>query len=240
MNTQLSPPQVAWLLHRRRRHRRQAGSNLWFHFRANDLAGGQGFSVPSIPDSNGGSVVLNSPSGGTPPVIFANALPNGQKALFFNPSTGVNRLDFNQNFLATSSTIIVVANATNVPLGDQGLVVCANTALYANLSASFLDHWGCYVKATVQSGYSLSNVFKVVILRVNLDASFDMFDMATKVSIGPQAGSFPGRPGASVGADPGGSQQFQGYIAEIYMYTNPLSDTDILAKVSELLTLYGI
>jgi hypothetical protein len=241
-NHSLSIPQLAWFLHRRRRHRKQppAANTPWFHFRANDLTQGDGFPVSSISDSNGGSIVLNSPSGGTPPVMFENTLPNGQKALLFDPNLGVNRLDFNQSFTATSSTIIAVAKDTNISRGDQGLVVCANTALYAVLTGIFVNHWGCYVKATVQSGYSLDNVFKVVTLRVNTDASFDMFDNSTKVSIGPQAGSFPGRPGSSVGGDPGGSQQFQGFIAEIYMYTTPLSDAEVLAKVTELQSLYGI
>jgi hypothetical protein len=238
----MTRPQLAWFLRRRRRHRHQlpAAINPWFHFRANDLSDGDGFPVSSISDASGGSIVLNSPSGGTPPVMFENTLPNGQKALLFDPTTGVNRLDFNQSFTATSSTIIAVANATNIPRGDQGLVVCANTALYAVLTGIFVNHWGCYVKGTVQSGYSLDNVFKVVTLRVNSDASFDMFDNTTKVSIGPQAGSFPGRPGSSVGGDPGGTQQFQGFIAEIYIYTNPLSDADVLAKIAELQTFYGI
>jgi hypothetical protein len=228
-----------WLINQRRRKRQQE-NGIWFRFRAFDMIQGDGISVSSVPDQSGGPVALNAPSGGTPPMMIEGALPNGQKAVFFDPAFPVTRLDFNQNFTGTSSTIIVVAKATNVLAGDQGLVVCANTAVYGLLTDPFNNHWGCYVKGTVESGFSLVNVFKVITLRVNANASFDLFDMATKVSFGAQAGSFPGRGGSSLGGDPGGTQKFQGYVAELLIYDRPIADDQILAKVAELKSFYGI
>lgn len=237
----LSLPQLAWFLCKRRRRRNNAaaGNILWYRFRAFDLPQGDGVPVSSVPNANGGSIVLASPSGGTPPLMVDGVLPNAQKALYFDPALGVTRLDFSQIFTATASTIIAVAKATNLTLGDQGLVICANTALYAVLP-SFSDQWGAHVRDTVASGRGLDSAFKVITLRVNADASFDLFDMGTKVSFAAQAGSFPNRPGSSVAGDPSGVQQFQGYLAELQLYTSPLSDADIQTKVTELQTFYGI
>lgn len=225
--------QAWWVQRSRRRRSASDGPAVWFRFRAYDMVQGDGIPVPSIPDMNGGGVSLNSPAGGTPPIMIEGALPNAQKGVYFDPAVGISRMDFSQSFTATASTIIIVAKATNLSLGDQGLVVCANTALYGVLSG-FSDHWGSYVKDTAESGFTLDSVFKVVTLRVNADTSLDMFDMATKVSIPAQAGSFPGRAGSSLGGDPGGSQQFQGYVAELEIYDGALSDADVYAKVAAL------